>query len=74
MAMLSLHVSICICFYLCLYLHCCVPLQVARQLFEPLVMQLIHWFTSGKMYGSDGTQILLVTIMVSSIFVVFYHP
>ena len=29
--------------------------QVARQLFEPLVMQLIHWFTGNKKFESEET-------------------
>nr|QOY44576.1 DNA-dependent protein kinase catalytic subunit [Alvinella pompejana] len=37
--------------------------QVARQLFGPLVMQLIHWFTSVMMFQSEGTKILLECIM-----------
>ncbi|XP_022110985.1 DNA-dependent protein kinase catalytic subunit-like isoform X2 [Acanthaster planci] len=33
--------------------------QVARQLFEPLVMQLIHWFTGNKKFESEETTALL---------------
>lgn len=38
--------------------------QVSRQLFEPLMKQLIHWFTSSKMLQSPVTIALLDTIMV----------
>ncbi|XP_072042849.1 DNA-dependent protein kinase catalytic subunit-like [Amphiura filiformis] len=33
--------------------------QVARQLFEPLVMQLIHWFTGNKKFESEETSTFL---------------
>ncbi len=33
--------------------------QVARQLFEPLVMQLIHWFTGNKKFESEETATFL---------------
>ena len=41
--------------------------QVCRQLFEPLVMQLIHWFTGNKKAGQNmmenaETMVLLETI------------
>ena len=36
---------------------------VARQLFEPLVQQLIHWFTRNKQYESEETVVLLNAIM-----------
>lgn len=41
-------------------------LQVTRQLYEPLVMQLIHWFTNNKKFESQDTVALLETILVSS--------
>ncbi|XP_014403534.1 PREDICTED: DNA-dependent protein kinase catalytic subunit-like, partial [Myotis brandtii] len=37
--------------------------QVTRQLFEPLVMQLIHWFTNNKKFESQDTVALLETIL-----------
>ncbi|XP_044101561.1 DNA-dependent protein kinase catalytic subunit isoform X2 [Neovison vison] len=37
--------------------------QVTRQLYEPLVMQLIHWFTSNKKFESQDTVALLETIL-----------
>ncbi|KAK7506702.1 hypothetical protein BaRGS_00002177 [Batillaria attramentaria] len=36
--------------------------QVCRQLFEPLVMQLIHWFTGNKMGESPESMALLDSI------------
>lgn len=39
--------------------------QVTRQLFEPLVMQLIHWFTNNKKFESQDTVAVLEAIMVS---------
>ncbi|KAL4240201.1 hypothetical protein ACF0H5_000995 [Mactra antiquata] len=36
--------------------------QVAKQLFEPLTMQLIHWFTNSKKTESDETMRLLDSI------------
>uniref|UniRef100_A0A6Q2XGP6 DNA-dependent protein kinase catalytic subunit n=1 Tax=Esox lucius TaxID=8010 RepID=A0A6Q2XGP6_ESOLU len=33
--------------------------QVTRQLFEPLVMQLIHWFTNNKKFESQDTVAVL---------------
>ncbi|ESO96748.1 hypothetical protein LOTGIDRAFT_143667, partial [Lottia gigantea] len=41
--------------------------QVAKQLFEPLTMQLIHWFTNNKMGESSETMALLDTIFDSII-------
>ncbi|KAJ8797136.1 hypothetical protein J1605_001946 [Eschrichtius robustus] len=38
-------------------------LQVPRQLYEPLVMQLIHWFTNNKKFESQDTVALLETIL-----------
>lgn len=38
--------------------------QVARELFEPLMMQLIHWFTSNKVFESEDTAALLDSFMV----------
>lgn len=38
--------------------------QVTRQLFEPLVMQLIHWFTNNKKFESQDTVTVLEAIMV----------
>lgn len=38
--------------------------QVTRQLFEPLVMQLIHWFTNNKKFESQDTVAVLEAIMV----------
>ncbi|XP_061821672.2 DNA-dependent protein kinase catalytic subunit isoform X1 [Nerophis lumbriciformis] len=37
--------------------------QVTRQLFEPLVMQLIHWFTNGKKFESQDTVAILEAIL-----------
>ncbi|XP_006204718.2 DNA-dependent protein kinase catalytic subunit isoform X2 [Vicugna pacos] len=37
--------------------------QVTRQLFEPLVMQLIHWFTNNKKFESQDTVALLEAIL-----------
>ncbi|XP_078611931.1 DNA-dependent protein kinase catalytic subunit-like isoform X2 [Branchiostoma floridae x Branchiostoma japonicum] len=37
--------------------------QVARQLFEPLMLQLIHWLTNNRKYESDETIALLDAIM-----------
>ncbi|KAI9542854.1 hypothetical protein NQZ68_016158 [Dissostichus eleginoides] len=37
--------------------------QVTRQLFEPLVMQLIHWFTNNKKFESKDTVAVLDAIM-----------
>ncbi|XP_006880480.1 PREDICTED: DNA-dependent protein kinase catalytic subunit-like isoform X2 [Elephantulus edwardii] len=37
--------------------------QVTRQLYEPLVMQLIHWFTNNKKFESEDTVVLLETIL-----------
>lgn len=41
---------------------CC--FQVARQLYEPLVMQLIHWFTNNKKFESQDTVAFLEAILV----------
>jgi hypothetical protein len=40
---------------------------VTRQLYEPLVMQLIHWLTNNKKFESQDTVALLEAILVSSI-------
>jgi len=40
-------------------------LQVARQLFEPLTMQVIHWFSGNKKSESEETTTLLDAIYVS---------
>uniref|UniRef100_A0A667XYC1 DNA-dependent protein kinase catalytic subunit n=1 Tax=Myripristis murdjan TaxID=586833 RepID=A0A667XYC1_9TELE len=45
-----------------LHLACDVD-QVTRQLFEPLVMQLIHWFTSNKKFESQDTVAVLEAIL-----------
>ncbi|KAJ8010680.1 hypothetical protein DPEC_G00077640 [Dallia pectoralis] len=37
--------------------------QVTRQLFQPLVMQLIHWFTNNKKFESQDTVAVLEAIM-----------
>ncbi|XP_060247015.1 DNA-dependent protein kinase catalytic subunit isoform X1 [Meriones unguiculatus] len=37
--------------------------QVTRQLYEPLVMQLIHWFTNNKKFESQDTVALLEAIL-----------
>ncbi|KAK6293153.1 hypothetical protein J4Q44_G00366540 [Coregonus suidteri] len=37
--------------------------QITRQLFEPLVMQLIHWFTNNKKFESQDTVAVLEAIM-----------
>lgn len=39
-------------------------LQVTRQLYEPLVMQLIHWFTNNKKFESQDTVAFLEAILV----------
>lgn len=39
--------------------------QVTRQLFEPLVMQLIHWFTNNKKFESQDTVAVLEAILVN---------
>ena len=39
--------------------------QVAKQLFEPLTMQLIHWFTSSKQSGNEERDALLDSVYVS---------
>ncbi|XP_076075287.1 DNA-dependent protein kinase catalytic subunit-like [Mytilus galloprovincialis] len=36
--------------------------QVAKQLFEPLIMQIIHWFTNNKKAESEETMTLLDSI------------
>ena len=41
--------------------------QVTRQLYEPLAMQLIHWFTNNKKFESQDTVALLEAILVSVI-------
>lgn len=38
--------------------------QVTRQLYEPLVMQLIHWFTNNKKFESQDTVVFLEAILV----------
>ncbi|XP_021104653.1 DNA-dependent protein kinase catalytic subunit isoform X3 [Heterocephalus glaber] len=45
-----------------LHLACDVD-QVTRQLYEPLVMQLIHWFTNNKKFESQDTVALLEAIL-----------
>ncbi|KAF4110944.1 hypothetical protein G5714_007975 [Onychostoma macrolepis] len=37
--------------------------QVTRQLFEPLVMQLIHWFTNNRKFESQDTVAVLEAIL-----------
>ncbi|XP_029002542.1 DNA-dependent protein kinase catalytic subunit isoform X2 [Betta splendens] len=37
--------------------------QITRQLFEPLVMQLIHWFTNNKKFESQDTVAVLEAIL-----------
>ncbi|XP_048363545.1 DNA-dependent protein kinase catalytic subunit isoform X2 [Sphaerodactylus townsendi] len=37
--------------------------QVTRQLYEPLVMELIHWFTNNKKFESQDTVTLLEAIL-----------
>ena len=37
--------------------------QVSRQLFEPLMFQLIHWFSSNKDFENKDTVALLDTLM-----------
>lgn len=37
--------------------------QVTKQLFEPLVMQLIHWFTNNKKFESQDTVAVLEAIL-----------
>ena len=41
-------------------------LQVAKQLFNPLMMQLIHWFSSTNQIGSPETVVLMDTLMVNN--------
>ncbi len=47
-------------------LHVCVCLcvQVAEQLFRPLLFQMIHWFTRNAQYESRDTMALLEAILV----------
>ena len=40
-------------------------LQVTKQLFEPLLMQLIHWFTKNNKAESEESMALLDSIYVS---------
>ncbi|XP_067044034.1 DNA-dependent protein kinase catalytic subunit-like isoform X2 [Acropora muricata] len=47
----------------CLLQLACDVEQVAQQLFEPLVFQLIHWFTNNRKYESPETIALLDAIM-----------
>ncbi|KAJ8280685.1 hypothetical protein GJAV_G00057750 [Gymnothorax javanicus] len=37
--------------------------QVTRQLYQPLVMQIIHWFTNNKKFESQDTVLLLEAIL-----------
>ncbi|KAI1889250.1 hypothetical protein AGOR_G00177210 [Albula goreensis] len=37
--------------------------QVTRQLYQPLVMQMIHWFTNNKKFESQDTVLLLEAIL-----------
>ncbi|KAK2522227.1 Prkdc [Columba guinea] len=37
--------------------------KVTRQLYEPLVMQLIHWFTNNKKFESQDTVVFLEAIL-----------
>nr|XP_039264534.1 DNA-dependent protein kinase catalytic subunit-like [Styela clava] len=37
--------------------------QVSKQLFEPLSMQMIHWFTNNRKYESPDTAVLLNSII-----------
>ncbi|XP_036376580.1 DNA-dependent protein kinase catalytic subunit isoform X1 [Megalops cyprinoides] len=37
--------------------------QVTRQLFKPLVMQIIHWFTNNKTFESQDTVLILEAIL-----------
>ncbi|XP_078482635.1 DNA-dependent protein kinase catalytic subunit [Ciona intestinalis] len=37
--------------------------QVCKQLFDPLIKQMIHWFTNNKKFESKDTAILLNSIM-----------
>lgn len=39
---------------------------VARQLFEPLTLQTIHWFTKNTVFENPETMTLLDAIMVWS--------
>ena len=39
--------------------------QVAEQLFRPLVLQMIHWFTRNTQYESPDTITLLEAILVN---------
>lgn len=43
--------------------------QVTRQLFEPLVMQLIHWFTNNKKFESEDTVAVLEAILVICVYI-----
>ena len=45
----------------------CSGCQVTRQLFEPLVMQLIHWFTNNKKFESQDTVAVLEAILVTGL-------
>uniref|UniRef100_H3B272 DNA-dependent protein kinase catalytic subunit n=1 Tax=Latimeria chalumnae TaxID=7897 RepID=H3B272_LATCH len=44
----------------------CTENRVTRQLYEPLVMQLIHWFTNNKKFESQDTVAMLEAIMFSA--------
>lgn len=46
--------------------------QVVRQLFEPLFLQLIHWYTSPTQLRGEHTGIIIETIMVSLFLVVTF--
>lgn len=38
--------------------------KVVQQLFQPLVMQLIHWYTCQRQLRSSHTAIIIETLMV----------
>jgi len=48
--------------------------QVTRQLYEPLVMQLIHWFTNNKKFESQDTVTFLEAILVGHQSSYFFSP
>ena len=51
--------------YPCLFCLCCDTDHFVRNLFQPLIMQMIHWFTGNRKYESSDTIQLLNCIMES---------
>lgn len=40
--------------------------QISRQLFEPLVFQIVHWFSSSKIYEHPEVESLLDALIEGS--------